>query len=85
MWIYLLADGGSALMFAERDLPLVNLFIGLFEALVILAIFRVKKIVLFPAVILANFASMIVGGLILRISSDKVTNWIGGPLPVYHV
>ena len=82
----LLADVGTPLMWATLlHLTIGNLIIGILEAVIVRFLFRIKGSSLFFWMIAANYVSSITGSLLIAAGSDRLTYWIGGPLPVYHV
>jgi hypothetical protein len=86
MRLPLLADAGTPLMWATLfHLVIGNFFIGILEALIVRAFFKVKGRSLFVRLIVANYASSIAGMVLISVGSDQLTRWVGGPLPVYHV
>jgi len=81
-----LADAGTALMWATFiHLTIGNFFIGVLEYAIVRRFFKAKGRAPFLWIIAANYASSIVGYVLISEESDRVIQWVGGPLPVYHV
>lgn len=62
-----------------------NLLVGIFEAVLVRKLFHLRGGGVFGWIVAANYASCIVGYILLWIASEEVVRLVGGPLPVYHV
>jgi hypothetical protein len=86
MPLSLLADAGTPMMIVGFfHLTVGNFFIGLFEAIIVRLVFKVKSAWLFPCVIIANYASFIAGVVFLNFTTDRIVRAVGGELPIYSL